>query len=58
VALVPTMVVLGVATTLASCRLHFEAGNTEMLAFMIVPLTDMVLFPSFAVPGLLLQGPG
>jgi hypothetical protein len=53
VALVPVMVVLGVATTLVSRRLRFEAGVTEMLAFMIVPLTDMILFPSFAIPGLL-----
>ncbi|MBA2587115.1 MAG: hypothetical protein H0U98_00650 [Alphaproteobacteria bacterium] len=53
VALVPVMVVLGVATTLVSRRLHFEAGENQMLAFMIVPLTDMVLFPSFAIPGLL-----
>lgn len=56
VALVPIMVVLGVATSLVSRRLHFEAGHNEMLAFMIVPLTDMVLFPSFAIPGLLLRG--
>lgn len=55
VALVPVMVVLGVATTLVSRRLRFEAGVTEMLAFMIVPLTDMILFPSFAIPGLLLR---
>jgi hypothetical protein len=55
VGLVPVMVVLGVVTTLVSRRLHFEAGHNEMLAFMIVPLTDMVLFPSFAVPGLLLR---
>lgn len=55
VALVPVMVVLGVATALVSRRLHFEAGHNEMLAFMIVPLTDMVLFPSFAIPGLLLR---
>lgn len=53
VVLVPVMVVLGVATTIVSRRLRFEAGVTEMLAFMIVPLTDMILFPSFAVPGLL-----
>lgn len=53
VALVPVMVVLGVATALVSRRAHFEAGHNEMLAFMIVPLTDMVLFPSFAIPGLL-----
>jgi hypothetical protein len=55
VALVPIMVVLGVATTLVSRRLHFEAGRNEMLAFMIVPLTDMLLFPSFAIPGILLR---
>ena len=55
VALVPIMVVLGVATSLVSRRLHFEAGQNEMLAFMIVPLTDMVLFPSFAISGLLLR---
>jgi hypothetical protein len=55
VALVPVMVVLGVATTLVSRRLHFEAGRNEMLAFMIVPLTDMLLFPSFAIPGILLR---
>lgn len=55
VALVPVMVVLGVATALVSRRLHFEAGHNEMLAFMIVPLTDMILFPSFAIPGLLLR---
>jgi hypothetical protein len=54
-ALVPVMVVLGVATTLVSRGLRFEAGRTDMLAFMIVPLTDMVLFPSFAVPALLLR---
>lgn len=54
-ALAPVMVVQGVATALVSRRLHFEAGNTAMLAFMIVPLTDMVLFPSFAIPGLLLR---
>jgi hypothetical protein len=54
-ALVPVMVVLGVATTLVSRGLRFEAGRTEMLAFMIVPLTDMILFPSFAIPGLLLR---
>lgn len=53
--LVPVMVILGVATTLVSRRVHFEAGQNEMLAFMIVPLTDMVLFPSFAVPALLLR---
>jgi hypothetical protein len=55
VALVPIMVVLGVSTALVSRRLHFEAGDTTMLAFMIVPLTDMLLFPSFAVPGLRLR---
>jgi hypothetical protein len=55
VALVPIMVVLGVATSLVSRRVHFEAGQNEMLAFMIVPLTDMVLFPSFAIPALLLR---
>lgn len=55
VALVPIMVVLGVATSLVSRRLHFEAGENQMLAFMIVPLTDMVLFPSLAIPGLLLR---
>jgi hypothetical protein len=54
-ALVPVMVVLGVATTLVSRRVHFEAGQNEMLAFMIVPLTDMVLFPALAVPALLLR---
>ena len=54
-ALVPIMVVLGVATSLVSRRLHFEAGQNDMLTYMIVPLTDMVLFPSFAVPGLLLR---
>ena len=53
VVLVPVMVVLGAATALVSRRAHFEAGHNEMLAFMIVPLTDMVLFPSFAIPGLL-----
>jgi hypothetical protein len=55
VVLVPVMVILGVATTLVSRRVHFEAGQNEMLAFMIVPLTDMLLFPSFAVPALLLR---
>lgn len=55
VALVPVMVVLGVAATLVSRGLRFEAGRTDMLVFMIVPLTDMVLFPSFAIPGLLLR---
>ena len=55
VALVPVMVALGVATALVSRRMHFEAGQNEMLAFMIVPLTDMVLFPSFAIPGLLMR---
>jgi hypothetical protein len=55
VPLVPIMVVLGVATALVSRGLRFESGQNEMLAFMIVPLTDMVLFPSFAVTGLLLR---
>lgn len=55
VAMVPVMVILGIATTLVSRRVHFEAGHNEMLAFMIVPLTDMLLFPSLAVPGLLLR---
>jgi hypothetical protein len=55
VALVPLIVALGVATSLVSRRLHFEAGHNEMLGFMIVPLTDMVLFPSFAIPELLLR---
>ena len=55
VPLVPIMVVLGVATSLVSRAMRFEAGQNEMLAFMIVPLTDMILFPSFAVPGLLLR---
>jgi hypothetical protein len=53
--LVPIMVVLGVATALVSRGMRFEAGQNEMLAFMIVPLTDMVLFPSFAIPGLLFR---
>jgi hypothetical protein len=39
------MVVLGVATALVSRRAHFEAGQNEMLAFIIVPLTDMILWP-------------
>lgn len=55
VPLVPIMVVLGVATALVSRGLRFESGQNEMLTFMIVPLTDMVLFPSFAVTGLLLR---
>ena len=55
VALVPIMVVLGLATAIISRRVNFEAGNTVMLAFMIVPLTDMVIFPSLAVPALLLR---
>lgn len=55
VPLVPVMVVLGVATALVSRRVHFEAGENEMLAFLIVPLTDMVLFPSLAIPALLLR---
>lgn len=55
VALVPIMVVLGIATTLVSRRVNFEAGQNQMLAFMIVPLTDMLLFPSLAVPALLLR---
>lgn len=54
-ALVPIMVVLGVATTLVSRRVHFEAGQNDMLGFMIVPLTDMLLFPSLAIPALLLR---
>jgi hypothetical protein len=53
--LVPVMVFLGLATTIVSRRVNFAAGNTEMLAFMIVPLTDMLLFPSLAVPALLLR---
>lgn len=54
-AMVPVMVILGVATTLVSRRVNFEAGHNEMLAFMIVPLTDMVLFPALAIPALLLR---
>lgn len=55
VPMVPVMVVLGVATSLVSRGLRFESGQNEMLAFMIVPLTDMVLFPSFAIPALLFR---
>jgi hypothetical protein len=55
VPLVPIMVLLGLATTLISRRVYFAAGNTDMLAFMIVPLTDMILFPSLAIPALLLR---
>jgi hypothetical protein len=55
VVLVPVMVVLGVATTLVSRRVHFAAGQNDMLAFMIVPLTDMLLFPSLVIPALLLR---
>ncbi len=55
VALVPFMVVLGIATTLVSRHVNFQAGQNEMLAFMIVPLTDMLLFPSLAGAGLLLR---
>jgi hypothetical protein len=54
-ALIPIMVVLGVTTSLISRRLHFEAGQNEMLGFMIVPLTDMIAFPSLAVPALLVR---
>lgn len=55
VPMVPIMVVLGVATSLVSRGLRFESGQNEMLAFMIVPLTDMILFPGFAIPALLLR---
>jgi len=54
-ALVPVMVVLGVATSLVSRRLQFEAGQNDTLAFMIVPLTDMLVFPGLAIPALLLR---
>jgi uncharacterized membrane protein YozB (DUF420 family) len=53
--LIPVMVMLGIAAALVSRRAHFEAGQNEMLAYMIVPLTDMLLFPSFAVPALLFR---
>ena len=53
--MVPVMVILGIATTLVSRRVNFQAGHNEMLAFMIVPLTDMLLFPVLAVPALLLR---
>jgi len=56
VVLVPVMVILGLAATFVSRRVNFAAGNTEMLAFMIVPLTDMLLFPSFSVAAILLRG--
>jgi hypothetical protein len=55
VALVPIMVVLGVAATIISRQVHFGAGRSNMVAYMIVPLTDMVLFPSFAIPALLFR---
>ena len=54
VALVPTMVVLGLATNIVMQRQHFEAGHPE-LDFMIAPITDMVLFGSVAAAGLLLR---
>ena len=56
VVLIPVMVVLGVTTTLLSRRVYVETGQNDMLALMIVPLTDMLLFPSFAIPALLLRG--
>lgn len=55
VALVPIMVILGLATSIVSRQVHFQAGQNEMLAFMIVPLTDMLLFPSFAIPALMFR---
>ncbi len=55
VPLIPLMVLLGVATTLISRHVYFAAGRTDTLAFMIVPLTDMILFPSLAVMALLLR---
>ena len=55
VVLIPVMAIVGLAATLISRRVYFEAGSTEMLGFMIVPLTDMVLFPSLAASGLLLR---
>jgi hypothetical protein len=53
-ALVPIMVVLGLITNTVMQRRHFEAGRPE-LDFMIVPISDMVLFGSLAVAGLLLR---
>jgi len=53
--MIPLMVFLGVAATLVSRHVYFAAGRTDTLAFIIVPLTDMILFPSLAVPALLLR---
>ena len=55
VPMVPLMVLLGVAATLISRHVYYTAGRTDTLAFMIVPLTDMILFPSLALPALLLR---
>ncbi len=52
VPMIPLMVLLGVAATLISRHVYFAAGRTDTLAFMIVPLTDMILFPTLAVAAL------
>ena len=53
-ALVPIMLVLGLATNIVMQRQHFEAGHPE-LDFMIAPMADMVLFGSVAAAGLLMR---
>lgn len=53
-ALVPVMLVLGLATNIVMQRQHFEDGHPD-LAFMIVPMTDMLLFGSLAAAGLLMR---
>lgn len=56
VPMIPLMVVLGVVATLVSRHVYYAAGRTDTLAFMIVPLTDMILFPVLAVAALLARG--
>lgn len=48
------MLSLGFATNIVMQRQHFEDGHPEF-EFMIAPMTDMVLYGSLAVAGLLLR---
>lgn len=53
--LIPVMFILGVAASIASRRVQFESGQFDMLAFMIVPLTDILQFTILAIAAVLLR---
>lgn len=49
------LVLVGLATAVASARRNFPAGGDQTLAFLAVPLTDMFVFAVLVTAGLLFR---